>query len=85
MLINLSEEEFNYICSANFVPSILLNKIYNCYSKTNNNYEIILSEEESDIIRDLCGEQLQIKGFDITYEPTKEGVILEKLIDKFLA
>ena len=47
--------------------------------------KLFCRDEESDIIRDLCGEQLQIKGFNITYEPTKEGAILEKLIDKFLA
>lgn len=85
MIVYLTEEEFNYICSSNFLPSILLHKIRNSYLKVNNDYKIKVTEEESDEIRDLCGEQLQIKGFDINYKPNQEGVILEKLIDKFFA
>jgi hypothetical protein len=33
-------------------------------------------------LRDLCGERLQIYGFDENYNPTEEGKILEELIDK---
>lgn len=36
-----------------------------------------------DEIRDMFGEQLQIEGFDENYCPTKQGRILESLIDKF--
>ncbi|MEO1691636.1 MAG: hypothetical protein AAFR63_08940 [Cyanobacteria bacterium J06631_6] len=85
MIVYLTEEEFDYICYPDFLPSILLNKISNSCFEVNNDYKIKVSEEESEEIRDLCGEQLQIKGFDRNYEPTKEGVILEKLIDKFFA
>jgi len=34
-------------------------------------------------MRDMFGEQLQIEGFDENYCPTKQGRILESLIDKF--
>jgi hypothetical protein len=38
--------------------------------------------DEYDVLRDLCGEMLQICGFDEKYHPNKEGIILEDLIDK---
>ncbi len=43
-----------------------------------------LSAEEADDLRDACGEQLQRVGFDQDYSPTKEGKLLEALIDKLL-
>ncbi|MGL4426379.1 MAG: hypothetical protein ACRCUQ_01295 [Alphaproteobacteria bacterium] len=43
---------------------------------------LCLTEEEFSELRDLCGEKLQICGFDEAYNPTDEGLLLEKLIDK---
>ncbi len=40
------------------------------------------SEEVISDLRECCGEYLQIVGFDINYEPTSKGKILEYLIDK---
>ncbi|MGK7899211.1 MAG: hypothetical protein AB4372_37745 [Xenococcus sp. (in: cyanobacteria)] len=85
MTINLTVKEFQYLFSENFLPSELLNKIYNSSHMINNSYEIIMSEDEANIARDLCGELLQIKGFDENYEPSQEGIMLENLIDKFFA
>lgn len=47
-------------------------------------YILNVSEDQAEEIRDLCGEELQIKGFDEKYELTSVGKILESLIDKFL-
>ena len=44
---------------------------------------INIEEDLADKIRDLAGEKLQIVGFDKDYNLTKEGEILERLIDKF--
>lgn len=33
-------------------------------------------------MRDACSDLLQRIGFDENYEPTKEGIILERLIDE---
>ncbi|MBU1106243.1 MAG: hypothetical protein KKB51_06220 [Candidatus Riflebacteria bacterium] len=41
-----------------------------------------LTNEEADALRDLCGDRLQIHGFDKNYETTSEGNQLEDLIDK---
>lgn len=42
-----------------------------------------ISEDQADEIRDLCGEQLQLVGFDEKYDLTLEGKLLEDLVDKF--
>lgn len=41
-----------------------------------------ISIDEYDSLRDLCGDWLQMYGFDENYNPTKEGEMLENLIDK---
>lgn len=41
-----------------------------------------ISDNLADTLRDLCGDELQIHGFDENYEPTTLGKILESLIDK---
>lgn len=41
-----------------------------------------LMNDECSVLRDLCGEKLQIVGFDEDYNITKEGKFLEDLIDK---
>lgn len=33
-------------------------------------------------LRDACSDLLQRIGFDESYEPTKEGLVLERLIDE---
>lgn len=40
--------------------------------------------EDMDLLRDACAELLQGIGFDENYVPTREGVLLESLIDKLL-
>jgi hypothetical protein len=42
------------------------------------------TEEQCDELRDACSELLQLIGFDKKYGPTKEGMILEALVDKLL-
>jgi len=40
-------------------------------------------EQQADEIRDLCSNELQVKGFDEKYELTPVGKLLTSLIDKF--
>jgi len=80
--IELNKNEYNYICHSSFIN----NKYKNLFSPSqlyHNKYLITISEDQADVIRDLCGEQLQIIGFDEKYELTAEGKILESLVDKF--
>lgn len=81
MIINLNESEHDYLqreilskTTHNVIPSL---------SKLDDSYLLEISEEQADLIRDLCSEQLQLVGFDEQYNLTQEGKILESLIDKF--
>jgi hypothetical protein len=40
------------------------------------------SDEVAEELRDLCTDRLDTHGFDVNYRPTKEGEMLEALIDK---
>lgn len=46
-------------------------------------WNINISSDVIDEIRDLCSEMLQIVGFNKNYELTEQGKILEELIDAF--
>lgn len=81
--IELSKDEFEYLFRASFLP----NKLHALFLLAHQGKEIYLlniSSEEADELRDLCMEQLQLVGFDHKYALTKEGKILESLVDKFL-
>lgn len=45
---------------------------------------LIGTEGQYNEMRDACSDLLQRIGFDENYEPTKEGVALESLIDRLL-
>lgn len=79
--INLSKVEYEYLHTATFLPP-RLKKAFSFIKKENNHLQMRISPNEADEIRDLCGEQLQLVGFDEKYQPTPEGKILESLIDK---
>jgi len=79
--IDLSEFEFNYINTNLLKKNKLTKQLFFC-KKNHDIYSLLMSEDEADEIRDLCGEQLQIIGFNQDYELTCEGKILESLIDK---
>ncbi|MBS0622248.1 MAG: hypothetical protein JSR80_04755 [Verrucomicrobia bacterium] len=80
--IELNEDEYNYLCKASFLEDKYRGLLFSS-ARCNNNYMLIISEDAADEIRDLCGEQLQVAGFNEVYELTAEGEILENLIDKF--
>ena len=48
-------------------------------------WQVDISNSVADEMRDLCSEMLQIIGFDEEYVLTKQGEILEELIDIFYA
>lgn len=45
---------------------------------------LIGTAEQYDLLRNACSDLLQKIGFDRHYVPTKDGVVLERLIDKLL-
>jgi hypothetical protein len=82
--IILKKREIEYLLSAAFLSDKLLDVIKNAYrSNDSHEYKLIISLDDADKIRNLCGEQLQVIGFDQDYNLTEEGCLLEDLVDKF--
>ncbi len=80
--INLSKIEYTYLSQASFLPK-KVKTMLPPKDQAADGCMLTVSEEQADEIRDLCGERLQIAGFDKDYALTQEGEILEDLIDKF--
>jgi len=53
-------------------------------NRSDKDYLVDLSDDDADAIRDACGEHLQRVGFDADYGPTREGRMLEELVDLLL-
>ena len=80
--IELNRSEYNYLCQASFLEDKYRKLLFSS-NQQDEKYSLKISEDQADEIRDLCGQQLQAVGFDIKYELTSEGKILESLVDKF--
>jgi hypothetical protein len=78
----LNKNEYNYLCHSSFLDYKHKKLIFS-RQQYDDKCLINISEAQTEEIRDLCGEQLQIVGFDEKYQLTPEGEILESLIDKF--
>ena len=81
--IILNINEYNYLSSSEFLPPKLLQLLLNSSQNKAGHWLLIIPEEKVDDFRDLFIGQLQVKGFDENYRLTREGEILESLIDKF--
>lgn len=80
--IKLNKIEYEHLLYASFLPVGLQSLLFS--RETHGDiYLLRISSDQADEIRDLCGEQLQLVGFDENYELTAEGEILESLIDQF--
>ncbi|HFG0566924.1 hypothetical protein [Flavobacterium psychrophilum] len=76
MKIRFSENELNFLKSTLFKEKINLDLTLIKEEMTN------ISDDFADEIRDWALEKQQVVGFDENYELTKEGKILENIIDK---
>ena len=82
MKIELNKDEYTYLCHESFLEDKYKKLLFSSHQH-DGKYLLKISEDQADEIRDLCGEQLQIVGFDRNYELTSEDEILESLVDKF--
>ena len=82
--IILTSQELTYLKSKKILSKPLF-YIVKTAKKINNldKYRLLISEDDMDKIRNSCGEQLQLFGFDKNYNLTKDGEMLENLIDVF--
>jgi uncharacterized protein YfkK (UPF0435 family) len=78
--IKLNKEDIKYLIENLEIPSEILQKLKLLQEGKIKPEDV--SIDDYDLLRDLCGERLQIYGFDENYNPTKEGLILEDLVDK---
>ncbi len=82
MIVKLNKKQFDYLNDSLIkMQESLKLKLY-IVDKAQ--YILIeTNEETADEIRDWANEELQKKGFNIDYDLTNEGKILESLIDSF--
>ena len=83
MQVRLGPELFEYVLKGNFLEQrgrALLMRA----AQRGETYLIEIDADEADAIRDACGEELQRVGFDADYKLTRDGEMLEKLVDLFL-
>jgi len=80
ILLNHDEVEFIERIFLSIPKDILFSKIVE-----NNQQYVAIDLTNADKLRDFFIEMQQEIGFDQTYGLTKEGAILERLIDKFFA
>jgi len=80
--VRINSTEYNYLCQSSFLND-KHKKLLLAAQKDGDEYLIEVSDDQADEIRDLCGEHLQVAGFDEHYELSSEGRILESLVDKF--
>jgi hypothetical protein len=45
--------------------------------------DVWMSVDQADDLREAVQDVLQVHGFDESYAPTQEGLVLERLVDKF--
>ncbi|MCX6989873.1 MAG: hypothetical protein NTX49_02230 [Chlamydiae bacterium] len=82
MKIELNRNEYNYLSHASFLKDKYRKLLFSS-QQHDDLYSLQILKDQAEEIRDLCGEQLQIIGFDRNYELTTEGKIIESLVDKF--
>lgn len=83
MRVKLNKNQFDYLSYSLSEEQELLSLKLKDVSQENQFVHIEIDEETADEIRDWASDELQRKGFDINYELTQEGKILEELIDLF--
>lgn len=82
MRVTLSKDEFDLLSKAQSLAEHLRAKVLSA-PFGGRTYAVDVSNEEASLIREACGDELQISGFDAQGEPTRAGLLLESMIDKF--
>jgi hypothetical protein len=83
MIVKLKKNQFDYLSYSLSEEHELLKSKLKLTRKENHLVIIEVDEDTADELRDWASDELQRKGFDINYELTLEGKILESLIDVF--
>ena len=82
--VRLSRPQFDYLMSARFLPQPLLALLgREAQWESSSAATVAISFEAAEGMREAFTERLAKAGFDVAYELTPEGRVLEELIDCF--
>jgi hypothetical protein len=82
MIVKLNKKQFNYL-SENLSEELILELKPKQVNQEKQFVFVEVDDDMVDEINDWAEEELQRKGFDLNYELTPEGELLEDLIDAF--
>jgi hypothetical protein len=81
--IVLTEKQLQYLRDADFLPANLKRLVEAAQSGGGDHWSLTLSADVSEEFRGAFTDRLAAAGFDASYNPSDEGIILEDLIDRF--
>jgi hypothetical protein len=82
MTVKLNKNQFTYLNDTLLKGREDILKTFEMVTP-NSNVSFVIDDDIADKIRDMAGERLQSVGFNINYELTDEGKMLEDLVDLF--
>jgi hypothetical protein len=82
ILVNLTDAERDLLLRRVELPD-RLHSIVASAQHGSRGWGVTVSADDAEEIRESVGDTLQTIGFDERDEPTKEGLLLESIVDKF--
>ena len=81
-IVRLTKVEFDYLTNADFLADKIKKQLGNVVTKDNYSYDVNWSDDQLIEIEEVCFERLQKVGYDVNYNLTHEGELLDMLIEK---
>ena len=82
MIVELTEDEHELLATRVRMPETL-RQVVRSARPVSDKWQLQLSQDQADEIRDHCANSLIEIGFDERYQPNKAGQLLERLVDTF--
>jgi len=83
-VVELTSEQRDYLRGASFSDSVA-GVLASGELQTDGSCRVVVTADVAETVRSELTATLARLGFDRSYEPTKEGLLLEELIDRFAA
>jgi len=80
--VELSRQQLMYLRNTSFLSTSLVHLIATA-KPSGDRYQVAVSRDTAEMFRRTFTDRLAKVGFDVNYEPTSEGKVLEELIDRF--
>lgn len=82
MIILLKKDEREYLIDSGFIEKEIIDILANTSGKNEAIIKIDMQDDQVDRLFEKLEDRLQVAGFDGNYELTKEGTMIENLMDK---